>query len=65
MKAIEFDAQLTSGDRIQIPLEVARELPESGHIRVILLWQAGEDEEWRELRNLSMILRHPPKLFSV
>ena len=49
MKALEFDAQLTSGDRIHVPEAVVRELPESAHLRVILLWESDEDEEWRKL----------------
>jgi len=61
MKAVEFDAQLTSGDRIQIPIELARELPESAHIRVILLWEAGEDEEWRELTSQRFSAAYAPE----
>jgi len=49
MKAIEFDGELTSGDHILIPPEVARELPPASHVRVILLWEANEDEDWRRL----------------
>jgi hypothetical protein len=61
MNAIEFDAQLTSGDRIQVPLEVARELPESARIRVILLWETGEDEEWRKLTSERFAAAYAPE----
>jgi hypothetical protein len=61
MKAMEFDAQLTSGDRIQVPLAVACELPESAHFRVIVLWEPGEDEEWRKLTSERFLAAYAPE----
>ena len=49
MKAIEFESELTSNDRILIPPDVARQLPSGSHVRVILLLDAGEAEDWRNL----------------
>jgi hypothetical protein len=42
-------------------LEVARELPESAHIRVILLWETGEDEEWRKLTSERFAAAYAPE----
>lgn len=49
MKAVEFEGQLTSGDQIQVPPDVAHELPAGSHVRVILLWESGEEDDWRRL----------------
>jgi hypothetical protein len=49
MKAIEFESQLTNTDRIHIPPDVASQLPAGSNVRVILLLDSGEEENWREL----------------
>ena len=46
MKAVEFDGTLASGDNIQVPPEVARELPAGSTVRVILLWDGEQDDAW-------------------
>ena len=47
MKAVEFESRLANKDVIQVPPEVAREIPQGSAIRVILLFDSGEDESWR------------------
>jgi hypothetical protein len=47
MKAVEFEGELASGGNIRIPPEVACELPAGSHVRVILLWEGNEEEDWR------------------
>jgi len=49
MKAIEFECRLTEEATIQIPPEVASELPADSPLRIILLWDSSEDLEWRDL----------------
>jgi len=49
MKAVEFESRVTSGDSIQIPPEIAGELPEGSQVRVILLWVGSEEEDWHRL----------------
>jgi hypothetical protein len=49
MKAVEFASRLDANDRIEIPPEVANQLPAGSDIRVIVLWDSNEDEDeaWR------------------
>lgn len=49
MKAVEFGSRLEANDRIEIPPEVADQLPAGSDIRVIVLWDSSEDEDeaWR------------------
>ncbi len=49
MKALEFEIQHGSEDQIQLPPDVARQIPEGSAVRVILLIDVGEDESWRQL----------------
>ena len=49
MNALEFESRLTNKDRIQVPPEVARQIPQGSAVRVILLFDSGEDESWRRL----------------
>jgi hypothetical protein len=36
-------------DQIELPPEVAQQIPEGSPVRVILLFDSGEDESWRQL----------------
>ena len=48
MNAIEFTTELSGSSVLQIPAEVAAQLPKAGKVRIIVL--AGEengDPEWR------------------
>ena len=49
MKALEFGSRLEANDRIEIPPEVANQLPAGSDVRVIVLWDSIEDEDevWR------------------
>jgi len=49
MKALEFESRVANKDRIELPPEVAEQIPEGSSIRVILLFEPGEDESWRQL----------------
>jgi hypothetical protein len=42
-------AQVTRGDQIPVPADVAQQLPAGSTVRVTLLWETGEDEDWRRL----------------
>jgi hypothetical protein len=48
MKAVEFESRLANRDLIQIPPDVAREIPQGSSVRVILLFDSGDDETWRK-----------------
>jgi hypothetical protein len=49
LKAIEFESRLHN-DRIQLPPDVARQVPEGCEVRVILLLPSrDEGEDWRSL----------------
>lgn len=61
MKAVEFEGQLTSGDNIRIPPEVAGQLPPGSHVRVILLWEGHEEEDWRRLSQASFAAAYAPE----
>jgi hypothetical protein len=49
MKALEFDSQVVSQGRIQLPPGVADQIPEGSSVRVILLLDESEAENWRKL----------------
>ena len=49
MKALEFDGRVANQDRIELPPEVAQQIPEGSPVRVILLFESGEDESWPQL----------------
>jgi hypothetical protein len=49
MKALEFESRLANKDQIQLPPEVAQQIPDGSAVRVILLFDSGEDEGWRQL----------------
>jgi len=52
MKALEFESRLTNKDQIRLPPEVAQQISEGSTVRVILLFDSGEDESWRRLSSL-------------
>jgi hypothetical protein len=48
MKAIEFTTELSGVATLQIPTDIAVQLPKAGKARVIVLTDEGTDEaEWR------------------
>lgn len=48
MRAVEFDAELSGGDAMRLPADVADRLPKRGHARaLILLEEDREDADWR------------------
>lgn len=49
MKAVQFESQLGASDKIQIPSDVARQLPAGSQIRVIILWEGSDEDDWRKL----------------
>jgi hypothetical protein len=49
MKALEFEGRLEETNRIQVPANVAQQIPEGAAVRVIVLFDSGEDEAWRQL----------------
>jgi hypothetical protein len=51
MKALEFEGRLTHKDQIQLPADVAQQIPEGSAVRVILLLDSshGEDQTWRQV----------------
>ena len=48
MKAVEFDSTLSTGAHIQVPPNVARELPPGSPVCVILLWDGDQGETWNK-----------------
>lgn len=49
MKALDFEGRLEQNNRIQVPADLARQIPEGSAVRVILLFDAADDENWRRL----------------
>jgi hypothetical protein len=47
MKALEFDGLLAERNLIQLPPDVAEQIPEGSALRVILLFDSGGDDDWR------------------
>ncbi len=60
MNAIEFTAELSGTAVLQIPPEVAAQLPKSGKARIIVLTdEETDDAEWR-LATYEQFLRDDP-----
>jgi hypothetical protein len=49
MKALEFQSRLERENQIQVPPDLARQIPEGSAVRVIVLFDSGDDENWRQL----------------
>jgi hypothetical protein len=49
MKALEFESRVANKDQIELPPEVAQQIPVGSSVRVIILFDSGEDESWRQL----------------
>jgi hypothetical protein len=43
MKAVEFKGKLSDEDNMVVPGEIARQIPAGSNLRVILLWDDGDD----------------------
>lgn len=60
MKAVEFDGTLSGSGQIQVPPDVARELPAGSRVRVILLWQGDQDEAWNRKTRERFVAAYAP-----
>lgn len=48
VKAVEFESTMAREGRISLPPELAGEIPEGEHIRVVVMWEsAAENDLWR------------------
>ena len=61
MKAVEFGSRWEANNRIEIPPEVANQLPAGSDIRVIVLWDSSEDEAWRRAGMQSFAAAYAPE----
>ena len=60
MKAVEFATELKGSNILEVPSEVAAQLPKAGRARVILLnSEENEETEWR-LGTYEQFLREDP-----
>jgi hypothetical protein len=49
MKALEFEGRLENKNQIQVPPDLAQQIPEGSAVRVIVLFDSTDDESWRQL----------------
>ena len=51
MNAVEFGSRLAASDNIEVPPDVAAQLPAGSNVRVIVMWETPEEEDadWRKL----------------
>ncbi len=47
MKVVEFQSSVAAGGGIEIPPEIAREIPAGERLRVVVMWD-DLDQAWRE-----------------
>jgi hypothetical protein len=47
MRAVEFTVELSSKSTVEIPKEVAAQLPHSGTARIIILTADEDETEWQ------------------
>jgi hypothetical protein len=47
MKAVEFHSTVAPGGAIEVPPEVAHEIPAGERLRVVVMWDAADpDDDW-------------------
>ena len=62
MNAIEFAGQIGAGGTITVPSEIAAQVPEGSSIKVIVMWDASEDEDaWRALSMEGLARSYAPE----
>ena len=63
MKAVEFEGRVAPTDNISIPEEIARQIPAGSAVRVILLWEEGEQDQddWRSLSRERLAAAYAPE----
>ena len=63
MNAVEFGSHLATNDKIEVPPEVAAQLPAGTDVRVIVLWGMDEEEdaEWRKLATKRFAAQYSPE----
>ena len=61
MKALEFTVSLAPNGQIDVPLQIALQIPEGKQIQVLLLWETsnGEDD-WNTLALQSLEAAYSP-----
>lgn len=47
MKAVEFESTVTASGDIQLPPEVAAEIPAGEPLRVVVMWEPPLEAGWR------------------
>jgi hypothetical protein len=62
MKAVEFTTELKGSNVLEVPLEVAAQLPKAGRARVIILTsEENEEAEWRRGAYEQFLREDPPE----
>lgn len=62
MKAVEFTSEVSDRGQLQVPLEVARRLPQTGKVRVIVLFPSDDahDADWARLTAEQFLAGYAP-----
>ena len=62
MKALEFTAELSGANVLEIPAEIAARLPKVGRARILVLTdEDAEDAEWRTASYQQFLRENPPE----
>lgn len=62
MKAVEFTTELKGSNVLEVPAEVAAQLPKAGRARVIVLTgEENEEAEWRVGAYEQFLREDPPE----
>jgi hypothetical protein len=47
MKTLEFEGTISANGQIAVPPEMACQIPSGEPVRVVVLWEASDDDAWR------------------
>jgi hypothetical protein len=61
MRAAEFEGRIASTDQIAVPGEIARQIPSGSSVRVIVLWEDSEHDDWRNLARERFAAAYAPE----
>jgi hypothetical protein len=61
VKAVEFEGRVAPSEQITVPGEIARQIPAGSNVRVILLWEDSEQDDWRDLARERFAAAYAPE----
>ena len=61
MKSVEFTSRVAPDGRIDVPPDVARQLPGDTALQIVVLWGSNDDDAWRAAGAERMAAAYAPE----